>query len=137
MVFARVAIANPNQRGRDFIWRRSMIKHRDSSERVPSRRVTRTEYSHSRRIRCRREMRYAGVVADEARREPRNSRDRAKIQIFKHRQLVFAQYLLHRGFRWSQYEYDARTLAQDTSERREFIQRPILSPTSAARKYRD
>ena len=137
MVFARVAIAYLIQRCRDLIWRLILTKHRDSSERTPSLWITSAEYNHSGRIRRRREMRYAGVVANEACREPRNSRDRAKIQIFKHRQLVFAQYLLHRGFRWSQYEYDARTLAQDTSERREFIQRPILSPTSAARKYRD
>jgi hypothetical protein len=79
MVFARVAIANPNQRSRDLFWRLAMTKHHDSSERSPSRWVSWTEYNNSARIHCRREMRYSGVVADEARRKPRNSRDRAKI----------------------------------------------------------
>ena len=79
MLFACVTITYPDQRRRDLIWRRSLIKHRDSSERTPSLRIGWTEYNHSGRIRRRREMRYARVVADEARREPRDSRDRAEI----------------------------------------------------------
>ena len=107
---ARVAIAYLSQRGRDFIWRRSLIKHRDSSQRAPSPRISWTEYSHSRRIRRRREMRHARVVADEARREPRNSGDRAQFPILNRRKVVFAQYRFQRGFRRPQYKSDARSL---------------------------
>ena len=75
----RVTIAYPRERDRDLVWRISMTQNCDSSERAPSRCVTRTEYNRSGRIRRRGEMRYSRVVADEARGEPCDSRDRAEI----------------------------------------------------------